>query len=204
VAYLAPGGDGGTELRVIAVSGGEPVTVATGVEGSEYPSWSPDGRHLAYAGGAPVNVWVVSRAGGEPRQVTRSGGDYPRWSPEGGLIAYVVWTEESDPLQGAWVVPYAGGEPVRIGEHPTQLGWAPDGRSLWQLRRRDGEVELWQAAPGSWEWRARGALKLGAPSPPHMEHLPFTVDPVSGRLVFNRRSSNGALVVFEGIEPERW
>lgn len=204
VAYLAPGDEGETDLRVVAVNGGDPVTVASAVEGSEYPSWSPDGRHLAYAGGAPVNVWVVSRAGGEPRQLTRSGGDYPRWSPDGRRIAYVIWTEESDPLQGAWVVDAAGGEPVRVGDLPTQLGWSPDGSRLWQLRRPGAELELWYAEADGWQWRRSGTVRLGAPAAPHLEHLPFTIDRRSGHLVFNRRSSTGALVVFDGVDPRRW
>ncbi len=204
VAYLAPAGESGTALRVVSVSGGEPVTVATGVEGSEFPSWSPDGRMLAYAGGSPVNVWVVGRAGGAPRRLTRDGGDYPRWSPDGTRIAYVVWTEESDPAQGAWVVPATGGEPERVGQLPTQLTWSPDGRQLWQVRRTLDSLELWQADVGRWSWRRRTVLGIGAPPPPHMEHLPFTLDPVSGRLVLNRRSSTGALVLFEGIDASRW
>ncbi len=204
VAYLAPGAEGGTELRVLALGGGEPVTVATGVEGSEYPSWSPDGRFLVYAGGSPINAWVVSPGGGEPRKVSPSGGDYPRWSPDGRMIAYVVWTEASDPNQGAWVVPAEGGEAQRVGDLPTQLGWSRDGETLWQLRRVEGALELWQAKVGAWRWRRASSIQLGAPPPPQIENLPFTVDPVTGRPVLNRRSSTGAVLVFEGVDPTRW
>jgi len=204
VAYLAPGPDGKTQLRVLALGGGEPVTVAAGVEGSEYAAWSPDGRFLAYAGGSPINVWVVSRAGGEPRRLSPAGGDYPRWSPDGRSIAYVVWTEASDPTQGAWVVPVEGGTPQRVSDLPTQLGWRRDSRALWQLRRVEGVLELWQADVESWRWRRAAPIQLGMPPPPQMENLPFTVDPVSGRPVLNRRSSTGSLLVFEGVEPERW
>ncbi len=204
VAYLAPGADGGTELRVLALVGGEPVTVATGVEGSEFPSWSPDGRFLAYAGGSPINAWVVSPGGGEPRKVSPSGGDYPRWSPDGRMIAYVVWTEASDPDQGAWVVPAEGGDAQRVSDFPTQLGWSRDGQTLWQLRRVEGALELWRTDVGAWRWRRACRIQLGAPPPPQIENLPFTVDPGSGWPVLNQRSSTGALLVFAGVDPDRW
>ena len=51
IAYLARVPESGTELRVVARSGGQPVTLATEVESSEYPSWSPDGRFITFAAG---------------------------------------------------------------------------------------------------------------------------------------------------------
>ena len=204
IAYLAraPGGD--IELRVVSRAGGRPVTLATGVETSEYPSWSPDGRFLTYAAGSPLKVWVVSAAGGEPREVTPEGGDYPQWSPDGGLIAYSVWTEDSDPNQGAWVVPASGGTPRRIGREPTRNLWSRDGGLLWQLRRRGDEIELWEAAPGVWKWRRRSTLDLGGPAQTHLEHLPLTVNPATGELVMNRRTAVGSLLVFDGLDQGRW
>jgi len=204
VAYLAPGDGGVTELHVVSRSGGHPVALARGVEASEFPSWSPDGRFLAYAAGSPTAVWVVSAAGGTPRQLTPGGGDYPRWSPNGKWIAYVVWTDASDPNQGAWVVSPEGGEPRRIGDYSTQLAWRPDGGALWQVRRGRDHLELWEARPGSWRWRKRSTLDIGAEPAPQAEHLPLTVNPATGRLIMNRRSSTGELLVLEGIDPARW
>jgi dipeptidyl aminopeptidase/acylaminoacyl peptidase len=204
LAYLAREGGRPVELRVLALDGGRPVTLASGVEASEYPSWSPDGRRLTYAAGSPTGVWTVSAAGGEPRNVSPGGGDYPRWSPDGRWIAYVVWTDASDPDQGVWVVSPDEGPPRQIGELPTQLAWSPDGRYLWQLRRSGDELELWQAEAGLWQWSRRTVLDTGGIPPPYMENLPFTVDPVSGRPVLNRRMFTSELVVFSGIHPARW
>ena len=204
IAYLARALGGNIELRVVSRAGGRPVTLATGVETSEYPSWSPDGRFLAYAAGSPLKVWVVSAAGGEPRELTPEGGDYPQWSPDGGLIAYSVWTEDSDPNQGAWVVPASGGTPRRIGREPTRNLWSRDGGLLWQLRRRGDEIELWEAAPGVWKWRRRSTLDLDGPAQTHLEHLPLTVNPATGELVMNRRTAVGSLLVFDGLDQGRW
>jgi serine/threonine protein kinase len=204
LAYLAQDEGRGTVLRVVSRSGGQPVTLATDVEASEYPSWSPDGRYLTFAAGSPIRVWVVSAAGGEPREVTPSGGDYPQWSPDGRWIAYSVWTQDSDPDQGAWVVAADGGTPKKVGGEPTRLIWSRSGRFLWQLRRAGDRVELWESEPGVWTWSRRSTLDLGLPAASHLEHLPLTVNPISGDLIMNRRTTLSGLLVFEGLDPDRW
>ncbi len=204
IAYLAQIPDGGTELRVVSRSGGRPVALATDVEPSEYPSWSPDGRSLTYAAGSPIAVWLVSAAGGEPLRLTPEGGDYPRWSRDGEWIAYSVWTQDSDPDQGAWVVPADGGLPFKVGDSPTRLVWSDDGQWLWQLRRAGDEVELWQAAVGEWVWSRRAVLDLGRPPSSHLEHLPLTINPGNGELVINRRTTFSGLLVFDRLDPSRW
>jgi dipeptidyl aminopeptidase/acylaminoacyl peptidase len=205
IAYLARV-EGGTELRVRPRAGGEPVTLARGVESSELVAWSPDGRSIAYAGGRPLQVFVVSTAGGSPRAVSPAGGDYPSWSPDGRLISFAVWNEASDPAQGTWVVASGGGEPRKVGEEPTRAVWDPISGELMQLRRSaDGAaLELWTADPGGWRWRQRSVLDIGVRPPIQMEYLPLTTDRRSGRLVMNRRSGTGRLVVVEGIETDRW
>jgi serine/threonine protein kinase/Tol biopolymer transport system component len=203
VAYLAQT-EGRTDLRVRSRWGGEPVTLATDVEASELVSWSPDGSRIAFAAGSPLQVWVVSAAGGRARALSPPGGDYPQWSPDGERIAYAVWTEASDPAQGTWVVPATGGEPEKVSEWPTRVVWDPSSGDLLQLRRSDDALELWRAEPGRWIWTRRSLLDLGGRPPIQMEHLPLTVDPSSGRLVMNRRSGTASLVVFDGLDPERW
>lgn len=205
VAYLAQV-EGATELRVRPREGGEPVVLARDLENSEFVSWSPDGGRVAFAGGSPLRVWVVSIAGGQPTPVTGEGGDYPSWSPDGSLIAYSIWTEESDPDQGTWVVAVGGGEPRKVSDLPTRVAWDPLTGELLQLRRmRESDtIELWATGPETPRWSRRGSLDLGVRPGVHFEFLPFTMDPESGRLVMNRRSATGRLVVFDGIEIDRW
>ncbi|MEX1310531.1 MAG: protein kinase [Candidatus Sulfomarinibacteraceae bacterium] len=205
VAYLARV-DGTTELRVRPYTGGEPVTLAADLERSEFVSWSPDGGSIAYAGGSPLRVWVVSTAGGTPRSVSGPGGDYPSWSPDGGSIAYVIWTEETDPDQGTWIVTVDGSDPRKVGDDPSRAVWDPRSGNLLQLRRSasDDELELWELAGERSGWSRVSRLDLGVPPPIQMEFRPFTVDPESGRLVMSRLTVTSQLVVFDGLDRDRW
>ncbi|MEE4273849.1 MAG: protein kinase [Thermoanaerobaculales bacterium] len=205
VAYLA-NVEGTTELRVRSREGGEPVILARGLETSEFVSWSPDGGSIAFAGGSPLRVQVVSAAGGRVRDLSGPGGDYPTWSPDGSLVAYTVWTEASDPEQGTWVIDLDGGEPTKVSDIPTRVVWDPMTGDLLQLRRPEGDdaLELWRADPASWSWSKRSRLSLGGRPPVHLEFLPLTVDPASGRLVMNRLTVESRLVVFDGVDTERW
>ena len=61
----------------------------TGRAGDGEPTWSPDGRRIAYRSNG--DLWVVSASGGAPRRLfggneTNEGS--PDWSPDGGWIAY--------------------------------------------------------------------------------------------------------------------
>jgi len=81
-----------------------------------------------YAG----DLWIVSREGGEARQLTSGVGveTAPHFSPDGSLIAF---TGEYDGARNVYVVPAAGGQPRRLTFHPageTVLGWTPDGKSV--------------------------------------------------------------------------
>ena len=156
------------------------------------------------AAGSPIRVWVVSAAGGEARELTPSGGDYPQWSPDGRWIAYSVWTQDSDPNQGAWVVPADGGTPRQIGTEPTRMVWSRKGSFLWQLRRSGESIALWETMPEIWAWARRATLDLGLPPASHLEHLPLTVDPRTGELIMNRRTTLSVLLAFEGLDPDRW
>jgi Tol biopolymer transport system component len=204
VVYLVRGGDGRERLQVVARDGGQPVVLAEDVASSEFPAWSPDGRFVAYAAGDPPRVWVVSGGGGTPRLITPERGDYPSWSRDGNSVGYVVWTDDEDPAQGAWIVAAGGGAPRKVSPAPTPLIWAADGRAVFQLQRDGFALRVHRAAPGEWRWSAGPRVALGHPAEPHAEHLPITVDLASGRLVVIRRVNTGELVVFEGVQRERW
>jgi dipeptidyl aminopeptidase/acylaminoacyl peptidase len=103
------------------------------------PQMSPDGRYIAYTVATPdleanrvaPNIWIVPTAGGEPRQLTRSGSDQrPRWSPDGTKLAFL---SARDGSQQVYWIAVAGGEATRLtslsGGADNEL-WSPDGKTI--------------------------------------------------------------------------
>jgi TolB protein len=78
-----------------------------------YPSWSPDGRELAFS--MDGRIWRVPVEGGTATEVTTGPGyDFePDWSPDG---ARVVFSRDVDGNLDIYVVPRDGGESRRLTE----------------------------------------------------------------------------------------
>ena len=133
-------------INVIASSGGEPRRIPI-------PQWaasagatnrelclSPDGKTVAFD--SQGELYAASVDTGEIRQLTKDGGIVPSYSPDGSKIAYLtppVKRKDSPlPRNGLWIMPAAGGDPVKIsGDKPELIRsslWSPDGRMMRYLR----------------------------------------------------------------------
>lgn len=203
VAYLAAA-EGGPELRVRPVAGGPPVVLASDVEPSEFPSWSPDGDQIVYAGGAPLRIHVAHVAESRVETLPPGVADYPSWSPDGRWIAYSVWTSDEDPDQGLWVIRPDGTGQRQVSRWPTRAAWRPDGAGLWQLRTSPDGLEIWWAAVEDWQWRRFRVVDLGESSRAQQAYRPITVNPVTGELVLAVERSGSSLLLFSGLDPARW
>ncbi|WP_082525907.1 amidohydrolase family protein [Brevundimonas sp. Root1279] len=114
-----------------------------------YPTWSRDGRSIAYTTWDDQElgtVRVVPATGGEGRVVTRKPGHYiePTFSPDGrtivfrkvgdGFLTTALWGREP----GVYRVPTAGGEATLITDEGTGPHFGADGDRLF-LAGRDGD-----------------------------------------------------------------
>ena len=100
---------------------------------------SPDGKWVAYVVATPSlpanrnesNIWLVAVAGGDARQLTRSGRDHrPQWSPDSKQIAF---TSTRGGVAGVYILTLDGGEPARVAQMADgadNLLWSPDGATL--------------------------------------------------------------------------
>ena len=124
-------------LYIVDLPDGEPRRLTNEETGEYYPTWSPDGRSIAYVtwNDSEGHIKRVSAGGGSPTQLTRVSAYYeePAWSPDGARIVAVradarELQESIDPFvsgmgsQFVWV-PADGGDITVIG--PTQGRGAP-------------------------------------------------------------------------------
>jgi hypothetical protein len=94
------------------------------------PTWSPDGRFIAYASNRSGNsdIWVQPLGGGDAVQVTKDPAHdwQPDWSPDGKLIAFRSERESG----GLFLVPALGGHERRISTFGFRPRWSPDGSRI--------------------------------------------------------------------------
>ncbi len=147
------------------------------------PTWSPDGRSIAYTSDAAGNldIYVQQIGGGKAIRITDSEADdaQPAWSPDGALIAFVsararperhlsamlnmgAWTFFFAGRNGdLWVMPALGGTPRRIAEDAYYPSWSPDGKKLvYQCLRQE-----------HWDLCTRDADGGGEPHPLGLERM---------------------------------
>ncbi|MBE3087825.1 MAG: PD40 domain-containing protein, partial [Chloroflexi bacterium] len=86
-----------SSIWVVPVGGGEPVGLEREPAAADSPSWSPDGRQIAFvsARDGSAQIWIASvspsgQSAGEPRKLTslatEAGG--VKWSPDGRWLAF--------------------------------------------------------------------------------------------------------------------
>jgi len=91
-------GNGYAELWVMSSDGKNltPLAATANFAGIGHPTWSPDGRTIAFAGssevGGPLRIWTIQAAGTDLTALTdpstQSLASEPAWSPDGRLIAF--------------------------------------------------------------------------------------------------------------------
>lgn len=139
----------------IDVSGGSPklakppVQLENSVRQQWDPSYSPDGRRLAFGSNRSGSdqIWVSDAQGGEAFQIThfadiRPG--CPRWSPDGASIAFNAAPNMNSDI---FAIRPDGGEPRRITTHSgedTVPSWSSDGRWIYFTSARSGQDQIWK------------------------------------------------------------
>ena len=148
LALVKSNGNGATDLYTVG-RGGKNLRKLSGGRSIEVgPSWSPDGRRLAFVSdraGAP-QIYVMNADGSDQHRITFNGGynAAPAWSPDGRWIAY------ESRLRGQmdiWLIDPEGRVNVPLVDHPRSdehPAWSPDGRMLAfsSVRRGSGDIHL--------------------------------------------------------------
>ena len=134
-------------------------------------AWSQDGEWIAFSSNRTgtrtndprpsndSNIWIVSAAGGSPRQLTNNPGPDrgPAFSPDGGLIAYTGSIHENSNADQSdvWVIPFGGGTATNLTESfdysCSGPFWSPDGTALFFTASVGLSSHLYRVSPDGGE-----------------------------------------------------
>jgi TolB protein len=133
---------GGGEIRAMPAAGGKSVLVARGGFANDTPSWSADGRLIAFSRQETAvrwNLYVVRPDGRGLRRVTRQARQAvtPAWSPDRHRLAFAL-QEPSYRFQ-IYVVDADGRHLRRLSRgraSDSAPTWSPDGKQIGFVRQQ--------------------------------------------------------------------
>ena len=132
----------------VANADGSGITRLTDIESGLAlgPSWSPDGRRIAFTlledlSKGPSSVYVMNADGSDMTRLTDGSANdgIPFWSPDGRRIAFLSQRDETTP--GIYVMNDDGSDVTRLADYDDEplgipgifhlsLAWSPDGRQM--------------------------------------------------------------------------
>ncbi len=164
------------DLYTMPVGGGEATRIMGGLSFESQPTWSPDGKTIAFLTDRTgvENLWIADADGANPRAVSKDGrtNDRPQimvsptWTPDG---HYIVVSKSRPPDPGTfWLFMYHrdGGTGVRIGAPPPpQPGPdaqgpppAPPTNRMGAVVSPDGRFIYYTQRTGTFTYNARFPL----------------------------------------------
>ena len=135
-------------LTLADSDGARPIVLLESREPILAPSWSPDGKQVAYVSFETSRPAVFRQvlATGEREQLTNFRGlnSSPAWSPDGKTLALVLSKDGSPDI---YLLDVASRALTRITQHyaiDTEPSWMPDGRSILFTSDRGGRPQIYR------------------------------------------------------------
>lgn len=177
--------------------------------GGHHPSWSPDGKEIAYSTVGrdmpnvrttiPSEIWIVNLETGAKRLLTQADALQPSWSPSGRRIAY--WFMPPNMGRGdIATIPSGGGPPVVVTKDASRNWnpvWSPDGRFLYFASDRSGNMGFWRVAIEEETGRVLGEPEAVVLPSTFTRHLSFSRDGLRLLYVQTNQRSNIRAVGFD-------
>lgn len=146
--YYKPYAEGSYALYVLNLRHGTWRRITRSIASN--PTWSPNGKWIAYDTSGGGEIWKVRVAGGKPVRLTRrprrtTGDETPAWSPDGHHIAFVRTIRGRGQI---WEM-QAGGSGAHLVHADARFS---DGQPAWSY---DGTRLAFVARRGSHQWIER-------------------------------------------------
>ncbi|HEV7671124.1 MAG TPA: amidohydrolase family protein [Thermoanaerobaculia bacterium] len=137
------------DLYTIPMAGGAAKALTHDVAWQEQPTYSPDGKRIAFTSdqGGGDNLWTVDRGGKDPKQISKETFrllNSPVWTPDSNYLAgrKHFTTTRSAGSGEIWLYHIGGGGGIGLTKRPTvkfqkdigEPAFSPDGRYLYYSR----------------------------------------------------------------------
>ncbi len=136
------------QLEIADADGYNPRTILTSHEPIMSPSWSNDGKRIAYVSfeGRRAQIMISDIASGNRQKITEYPGinGAPAWSPDNTRLALVLSKDGSPKI---YLLNLANNQLSQLTQGrsiDTEPTWAPDGRSLFFTSDRGGAPQIYR------------------------------------------------------------
>jgi len=187
--------NGKQNLRVIHTDGSGPEPFIDSIDVVGSAAWSPDGESLVVGGddGTGVGLFRIPANGGTPMRLVRGCAFNPVWSASHGIIVY------SGPNVAAHAPIRAvspGGEPIDFPQifcygQGNLMRFTPDGNQLIYIGDGERSVDFLML-----DLSTKSVRSLAHFGNLNLESV-FDITPDGKQIVFDRRSQNSDLYVFD-------
>lgn len=149
IAYITSSGPNAHQLQVADADGFNPQTIASSPEPLMSPSWSPDGKKVAYVSfeRKSAAIYIQTLATGQRERIAEFPGinGAPSWSPDGSRLALTLSKDGSPDIYILNLASRALQKLTKSYAIDTEPTWSPDGSSIVFTSDRGGKPQLYIA-----------------------------------------------------------